>query len=484
MRTTFRLTILLLCSALAAACAHDVLDSPIPEETACGTTEKPIGLDPETETLTATDAGTVALMFKNQSQQSRSASEATVRNIVTIPGKDGQAALYAVNLDKGYVIVPATKNLPPILAIVDSGEFSLDEEPFGRDVLISQMVDEIDYWKTKEPNHEHETAWRTFNKHKVQGRVPVSRADPNPDVWYAQSEIMYELSLEGYTCYEFRKMEEEQEDIPKDILQRFQNRARSEENRWEDEDEDMMYKTAFIAVKDYRDGGHSSSFYHLKTHWHQRRPYNISLSTNRPLGCVTVAIGQIMKYYNYPTSFNWAAMQNEYDDNYIFESPTSIFLKTIHDDLGLGYDSGASIEDAEKVFKKYGYSAKQIKHSNGVYERFPTYCRGKDTFANKGHAWVCDGKSTIYSGMAYELYILDCAYYPEFYFYKIDEVLDQTSYNLFHMNWGWAAKKNEDENDKKKQYYDGFFYDGDLSVTTSDGPKQYTDRKDLIISKP
>lgn len=81
MKTTLRLTTLLLCSALAAACAHEVLDSPIPEETACGTTEEPIGLDPETEILTATDASTVALMFKNQSQQSRSASETTVKKM-------------------------------------------------------------------------------------------------------------------------------------------------------------------------------------------------------------------------------------------------------------------------------------------------------------------------------------------------------------------------------------------------------------------
>lgn len=478
MRTTFRLTFLLLCSALAAACAHDVLDSPIPEETVCGTTEEPIGLDPETKTLSATDAGTVALMFKNQSQQSRSASEATVRNIVTIPGKDGQAALYAVNLDKGYVIVPATKNLPPILAIVDSGEFSLDEEPFGRDVLISQMVDEIDYWKTKEPNHEHETAWRTFNKHKVQERVPVSRADPNPDVWYAQSEIMYELSLEGYTCYEFRKMEEEQEDIPKDILQRFQNRARYEDNRWEDEDEDMMYKTAFIAVKDYRDGGHSSSFYHVKTQWHQRRPYNISLSTNRPLGCVTIAVGQIMKYYNYPTSFNWADMPNELYDYSASESTTSLFLKQIHDDLGIGEGTDAKIGDAEDVFKKYGYLTKQVAHKTGVYEKYPTFCIGftSQLYAN-GHAWICDGEANMYSGCNYELYILDCAYYPEFKFYKIDEVLNQSSTKLFHMNWGW--------NPDNKEHQNGFYYDGSLNVILDGESLHYNyHRKDLVISKP
>ena len=345
------------------------------------------------------------------------------------------------------------------------------------------MVDEIDYWKTKEPNHEHETAWRTFNKHKVQERIPVSRADPNPDVWYAQSEIMYELSLEGYTCYEFRKMEEEQEDIPKDILQRCQNRARSEENRWEDEDEDMMYKTAFIAVKDYRDGGHSSSSYLLKTHWHQRNPYNNSLSTDRALGCVTIAVGQIMKYYNYPTSFNWADMPNELGDDYsLTPTTTSQFLKTIHDNLGVDDNGGASIDDANRVLKSYGYSVKQVDHKYGVYERFPTYCRGKDKYSNIGHAWVCDGIADIYSGYAYELYILDCAYYPEFYFYKIDEVLDQTSYRLYHMNWGWQAIKNSET--ESKSYYDGFFYDGDLSVTTSNGLKQYTDRKDLVISKP
>lgn len=50
------------------------------------------------------------------------------------------------------------------------------------------------------------------------------------------------------------------------------------------------------------------------------------------------------------------------------------------------------------------------------------------------------------------------------------------------MNWGWQAIKNSET--ESKSYYDGFFYDGGLSVTTSNGLKQYTDRKDLVISKP
>jgi len=307
MKKTLQL-ITLLCAALAVSCSQEAFDSPIPEDRTLDIVEEAIGLDPNTEALTQSDAEIVALMFKNPEQRSRSTMENVVRNVVTIPGKDGKAALYAVNLSQGYVIVPATKALPPILAIVDDGTFSLDDEPFGRDVLVSQMVDEVEYWKTKGANPEYEKVWRAFNKRMPANLAPMSREEPGTDVWYVQSDIMYELSLQNYSCYRLNRFEEEQEIVPDAVLQRFKQRARYEDNRWESEDEDMIYKTAFVAIKDY---AYSSRSYLLKTHWHQNNPYNSSLSTDRKLGCVTVAVGQIMKYYKYPTRFNWSAMPDE-----------------------------------------------------------------------------------------------------------------------------------------------------------------------------
>jgi len=86
--------------------------------------------------------------------------------------------------------------------------------------------------------------------------------------------------------------------------------------------------------------------------------------------------------------------------------------------------------------------------------------------------------------MAYELYILDCAYYPEFKFMKIDEEINQNSYSIYHMNWGWADN-DYPNNTGTKQYSDGFFYDNAMNVNTDEGQKRYNDgRKDLIISKP
>lgn len=431
-------------------------------------TEK-IGLSPDVEDLSVSDAKIVATIFKNKGDKSRSMSEQKISGIVTIPGNDGKPALYAVNFENGYIIVSATRMLDPILAIVNEGTFSLEDEPFGRDVLISEMKDNIEYLKNHPEKKADNISWRQYLKREPSD-IEYSRAASDNDPWYVQSEKMYELELQGYSCYRITKFEDEQEIMPDNILQRFKNRARFEDgdNIWEEEwGEGFIYNTAFIAIKDYNTNDLTSRVGPLlTTTWNQRPYYNYMIGSTKPLGCVTIAVAQLMKYYQYPNYFNWSAMPNKLE--YGYECPLTSFLAQLHDELGVSDDGGTTDDKAESVLKKYGYNVQKKKHQTGSYY-IPSYCSGAPSSLATGHAWVCDGYSSTISKTDYELYILETGNKDKFQYTLIDKEEERQSHNFYYMNWGWGGK------------HDGGYSEYGLYVN---GTNYNSRRTDIIITKP
>ncbi len=167
--------------------------------------------------------------------------------------------------------------------------------------------------------------------------------------------------------------------------------------------------------------GHSKDIYDdciLETHWHQRLPYNLytpicsNNNKHTPAGCVSIAMSQIMKYWEYPNRYNWDILLNRYP---YYSTTTSAYtvanlIKDIGTDLNTDYDcesSSANRNKAKKVFyEDYGYSGSiklddfhidDIK--NNLMWGYPVYLRGNATRINilntywykDGHAWVCDG---------------------------------------------------------------------------------------------
>ena len=162
-------------------------------------------------------------------------------------------------------------------------------------------------------------------------------------------------------------------------------------------------------------------------------------------GCVPIAIAQIMKYHNYPTSYNWSNMPNNYGT-----TTTASLIKDIHDAItinifgneypAVNYDcdgTGVSSDyNTASVFThKFGYSAanqggynretvkqqlrwnRPVILSGGRKSGWWIFSSYKD-----GHMWVCDGyrSSTIYSE--------DCSM--------------AWGYLYLHMNWGWRGLHN------------------------------------------
>lgn len=166
----------------------------------------------------------------------------------------------------------------------------------------------------------------------------------------------------------------------------------------------------------------------LSTIWDQECGYNsaLPLSSCTPsslcghvyAGCVPIAMAQVMKYHQYPTSYNWSNMPNNYGTN-----TTAQFIKDIHSafstnihyyctDTGVDqtYDISALIRNS------FGYSSAGQNFYNSTTVKNNLRANKPVILAGGGHAWVADGfkngKVCLEGGGA-EWYL------------------------LFHMNWGW-----------------------------------------------
>ena len=147
----------------------------------------------------------------------------------------------------------------------------------------------------------------------------------------------------------------------------------------------------------------------LTTTWNQTSPFNdylpfVTATQHAYVGCVPIAIAQIMRYFEYPISYSWSQMPDNTANSYIYS-----LINDIWSCFGVGinitYDTSGTYVDSEYNLATYlknefGYStATQInysKHSDYSivrnelidYER-PVILLGGS--GSSGHAWVCDG---------------------------------------------------------------------------------------------
>lgn len=185
----------------------------------------------------------------------------------------------------------------------------------------------------------------------------------------------------------------------------------------------------------------------IHTNWDQGVGYNDLLdnmgcstySNGRPpVGCVAVAMAQIMRNYQLPTSFNWAAMPNTQG-----AYATQVLMKDIGTKVKMQYDcsgSGAYDSDALAAFKQYGYkNAKFIDCDNGddvmniwrqLIKGSPVYASGLRD-ADNAHAFYIHGieiTQVFRCTMDYEADRMTT--YP--YITKA----------YYFINWGWGGRYN------------------------------------------
>jgi len=183
----------------------------------------------------------------------------------------------------------------------------------------------------------------------------------------------------------------------------------------------------------------------LQTRWGQGYPYNWLCPYNTsaynytgnyydPTGCVATAMAQIMYYWQYPTSYNWAAMpliKTSYTTT--GGNAVSQLMSDIGGSVSMAYTPSESTAPAINapycLLHGFGYSTDISFESNydssnaSDYSKilnnldigWPVLLSGDD--GTTGHEWVCDGFEEIES-------TFDC------------DPLSAADYLLFDMNWG------------------------------------------------
>lgn len=155
----------------------------------------------------------------------------------------------------------------------------------------------------------------------------------------------------------------------------------------------------------------------IKTSWHQGYPYNAKVSyeckgKKSPVGCVAMAVGQLLTYYKRPLQFKERTMHwEEMDRGRTFYSVSDIAKEDIQyllahlgdsDMLAMNYgceQSGSNINKAILTFKKLGYKnillfpyRTDLAFSEMIQRR-PIYVRGCGRLkgTKECHAWILDG---------------------------------------------------------------------------------------------
>lgn len=174
----------------------------------------------------------------------------------------------------------------------------------------------------------------------------------------------------------------------------------------------------------------------LNTTWGQIDGYNESLTYNActtttngkyPVGCVPVAVGQVMNINRIPSSFNW-------DNINAGGITTNNFLRDLGlpANLNVNYDcsgSSASLSNAVTYLHSIGYSQAATTNSinisiiqNNLSYSYPVILAGGS------HVWVCDGIQSYYNVVCY----VSGANY---------DTREDLNMNMqfLHMNWGYEG---------------------------------------------
>ncbi len=338
-----------------------------------------------------------SLNFSNNAMDSKTASTEkvittttkSIESINKVPDENGNVVYYIVNYkEKGFVILSADNRANPILAYSDNGKFSLNEKAYPNG-LVEWLVNRKDYIVNIRKNNNSKSS--TSN---ISGNLSVASNKQLLNITKPSNQVL---------------------------------RAPDDSNNCKNEYEQVGPL--------------------LQTIWGQGTTYNdlipLTGCTNynnghAPTGCVATAMAQVMKYYQYPKTYNWGLMPINYGT-----SETQKLMVDIGKSINMNYScdvSGASMEKvAPSLTNTFKYSTAAL--ANYDYQTVQQEIRAKRPvilsggrkagwwiFATykDGHAWVCDGFRSSKICMTDDN----------------GKYTGAVSFLYLNMNWGWNGSLN------------------------------------------
>lgn len=204
----------------------------------------------------------------------------------------------------------------------------------------------------------------------------------------------------------------------------------------------------------------------VNVEWAQLWPYNckcpeywdngLLYGYRSPAGCGPVAAGQIMSYYQRPSSydgesFSWTLINSSvsFHESYSTGIPASNAAQAVAKLLyKIGADADAiyaaststTISRIKNTFSHFGYSANgpssfsSSRVTSSLEAGCPVYISGRMNGEERGHAWVIDGYQNFKYLVTYYHLLHPHPVYRSEYYYNRD--------NYYHCNWGYDGDDN------------------------------------------
>lgn len=382
-------------------------------------------------------------------------------SISTVYGKTGQPSLYVINFtgEQGFIVTSATKKMLPVLAYSETGHYDTHEVFFnGVNQWQNEMVQAVETSKTLPDDSTK--LWRMMWRQYEAPIVTSPKSVDSPEYKVAQA-IMQDSVMswlnKGYEIYtmsdDITGDPEKNESIRELVSTGIDPRLMDE---W-----DIL---SMAVVRDISTNEIVPNLIHST--WTQVSGYSVAFPPvgNREhayAGCAPVAMGQIMRYYEHPTSFNWAKIPLTYST-----PETSQLLYNIAEMADATYtEEGTSVvfEKIGETLQSYGYRAEGYNHSaslafDNLKEGKPvimtaTYQTTEPNSKTTSHAWIASGGKIQHARRVLEVYSFRT-------FQKYDIVYWENLYKeqpiyYFYMNWGWGGLDN------------GWFIDNPLNIPDS-----------------
>ena len=310
-----------------------------------------------------------------------------IRTTYPVNDKNGKPAFYIVNYEKGgFIILSADIRMGPVLSISETGYFEVTADyPEGLNRWMSNIKENTEILRDGnfKVDEDQKLAWEAFLNMK-KDEITTRSGDKDP--------------LE------------------------------------------------YMKITDLK------HIMHLKWN-HHGDGYNDSVPHNCPnnpggkayVGCVPVTVGQILRHWEYPESYEWDKMPASY------ATPTTAkFLVDIGKDVEVFYTcnsgSGSYMDIAYALRMFYGYSA--TNDFSYTYEELrgeidinrPVILSGPAVLLdgnNINHAWICEG---------YMEYMIEI--YSGFTMDKDSEEKIVLPRKMLYMNWGWNEYNGWYSNEK------------------------------------
>lgn len=403
----------------------------------------PISISEYSSAVTKNDAKKLSNTFWFRSSIQRRNIDQTkiIKNIETINNDNGTPMAYIINYqhNRGFIIVSATREYHPILAYSDTGMYHLDSGSEATKKCLHNhigIIDNIDSLSI-EDRQLCMAEWSNYESSESERSMILATNNLKSEYDKFRRDAMHNWKSEGK---EFTFLKNSNIPyLPESIRKEYLNTAKA--NFLNDANQEDYAMVVWETTRKVSENKTS-----ITSQWGQQRsfcmPYeNISYP---PTGCVPLAMGMVMRYFNWPVTYNWNGMSDleGTDESRKLLRDIGILAKTKY-----GYsNSSTNTSEAKEAFSEMGFSYVYekkhdfTKNSASIDANSPIVMIGTGSTGDR-HAWVCDGYKKESSYINFVFYVLK--HNNELLYEPIgDFERNGAAGNWEHMNWGYYGEGN------------------------------------------